>query len=222
MKHWTPRIHSALHELEQAGVDQMIGIVLAPHYSRIGTGGYQLRVEQALAESGHRVPFDFIQSWFTLPGYLQAVAENVRAALHALSDPETATVIFTAHSLPARILDEGDPYRDQLLQSSTLIAQLVAARDWRFSFQSQSQTGEPWLGPDLLDTLAELAAGGRRQVIVAPVGFIADHLEILYDIDIEARQKATELGMELRRTQMLNDDSRLAEALTELVRGRLA
>jgi protoporphyrin/coproporphyrin ferrochelatase len=131
-------------------------------------------------------------------------------------------VIFTAHSLPARILDEGDPYRDQLLQSSRLIAELVPARDWQFSFQSQSQTGEPWLGPDLLDTLAELAASGRRQVVVAPVGFIADHLEILYDIDIEARQKATELGMELRRTQMLNDDSRLAEALTELVRGRLA
>jgi ferrochelatase len=222
MKHWTPRIHTALHELEQAGVDQVIGLVLAPHYSRIGTGGYQVRVEQALAGSGRRVPFDFIESWFALPGYLQAVAENVRAALHALDDPETATVIFTAHSLPARILNEGDPYRDQLLQTSTLIAQLVPARQWRFSFQSQSQTGEPWLGPDLLDTLAELAASGRRQVVVAPVGFIADHLEILYDIDIEARQKATELGMELQRTQMLNDDPRLAEALAQLVRGRLA
>jgi len=222
MKHWAPRIQTAVDELGQVGVDQVVGIVLAPHYSRIGTGGYQARVEQALAESGRRLPLDFVQSWFALPGYLQAVAENVRAALHAFADPETATVIFTAHSLPARILDEGDPYRDQLLQSSKLIAQLVPAPEWRFSFQSQSQTGEPWLGPDLLDTLAELAANGRGRVVVAPVGFIADHLEILYDIDIEARRKATELGMELQRTQMLNDDSRLADALTELVLGRLA
>ena len=131
-------------------------------------------------------------------------------------------MIFTAHSLPARILDEGDPYRDQLLRSSELIAQLVPSREWRFSFQSESRTGEPWLGPDLLDTLTELAASGRRKVLVAPVGFIADHLEILYDIDIEARQKARDLGIELTRTQMLNDDSRLADALTELVRSRLA
>jgi len=214
MKHWTPRIHTALEELEQAGVDQVVGLVLAPHYSRIGTGGYVARVERALAESGRRVPFDFIQSWFDLPGYLQAVA--------AFADPETATVVFTAHSLPARILDEGDPYRDQLLRSSELIAQLVPSREWRFSFQSASRTGEPWLGPDLLDTLAELAANGRRRVVVAPVGFIADHLEILYDIDIEAREKARDLGIELRRIQMLNDDSRLTDALTELVRGRLA
>jgi len=221
MKHWTPRIQPALQELEQAGVDRVLGLVLAPHYSRIGTGGYEARVEQALAESGRHVPFDFIQSWFDLPGYVQAIAENVRAAMRAFAGPETATVVFTAHSLPARILAQGDPYRDQLLRSSELIAQLVPSREWRFSFQSESRTGEPWLGPDLLDTLAELAAGGRRRVVVAPVGFIADHLEILYDIDIEARQKARDLGIELKRTQMLNDDSRLADALTELVRGRL-
>ena len=222
MKHWTPRIHTALEELEQAGVDQVVGLVLAPHYSRIGTGGYQARVDRALAESKRQVSLDFIQSWFALPGYLEAVAENVQTALRAFPDAATATVVFTAHSLPSRILDEGDPYRDQLLQSSELIARLVPAREWRFSFQSQSHTGEPWLGPDLLDTLAELAASGRRRVVVAPVGFIADHLEILYDIDIEAREKARDLGIELKRIQMLNDDSRLADALTELVRGRLA
>jgi ferrochelatase len=217
MKHWTPRIQSAVQELVQAGVDQVVGVVLAPHYSRIGTGGYQVRVERAMAESDRRVPLDFVQSWFMLPGYLRAVAENVRAAVRAFNDPESVTVVFTAHSLPARIIDEGDPYRDQLLQTSESIAQLVPVSEWRFSFQSQSHTGEPWLGPDLLDTLAELAAGGRRRVVVAPVGFIADHLEILYDIDIEARHKARELGMELQRTRMLNDDSRLAEALAQLV-----
>jgi len=222
MKHWTPRIQAAVQELERAGVERVVGLVLAPHYSRIGTGGYQARVEQALAQSNRRLPLDFIQSWFTLPGYVQAVAENVRTAMRAFTHPETATVVFTAHSLPARILVEGDPYRDQLLQSSELIAQLVPIREWRFSFQSQSHTGEPWLGPDLLDTLAELATAGRRRVVVAPVGFIADHLEVLYDIDIEARQKARELGMEFQRTQMLNDDERLANALAQLVRRQLA
>jgi ferrochelatase len=222
MKHWTPRIQTALQELEHAGVDRVVGLVLAPHYSRIGTGGYQTRVERAMAESSRRVPFDFIESWFELPGYLQAVAENVRSAMRAVDDPETVTVVFTAHSLPARIIDEGDPYRDQLLKSSELIARLVPVREWRFSFQSQSHTGEPWLGPDLLDTLEELAASGRRRVVVAPVGFIADHLEIFYDIDIEARQKARELGMEFQRTQMLNDDERLANALAHLVRRQLA
>src|SRR5256712_7431366 len=158
MKHWTPRIHTALHELEQAGVDQVVGLVLAPHYSRIGTGGYEARVERALAESGRRVPFEFIQSWFDLSGYLQAVAENARAAMRAFADPDTATVVFTAHSLPARILDEGDPYRDQLLRSSELIAQLVPSREWRVSFQRASRTGEAWLWPDLLDTPAGLPA----------------------------------------------------------------
>ena len=222
MKHWTPRIQTAFHELEQAGVDRVIGLVLAPHYSRIGTGGYQARVDRALAESKRQVSLDFIQSWFALPGYLEAVAENVQTALRAFPDAATATVVFTAHSLPSRILDEGDPYRDQLLQSSELIARLVPAREWRFSFQSQSHTGEPWLGPDLLDTLVELAAAGRRRVVVAPVGFIADHLEVLYDIDIEARQKACELGIEFQRTQMLNDDERLANALAQLVRRQLA
>src|SRR2546428_3579752 len=154
MKHWTPRIHTALHELEQAGVDQVVGLVLAPHYSRIGTGGYEARVERALAESGRRVPFDFIQSWFELPGYLQAVAENVREAMRALADPETATLVFTAHSLPARILAEGDPYRDQLLRSSELIAQLVPSLEWRFSFPSASPTRGPSLAPAPLYTPA--------------------------------------------------------------------
>src|SRR2546430_88502 len=117
MKHWTPRIQTAFQELEQAGVDRVIGLVLAPHYSRIGTGGYQARVDQALAESNRTVSLDFIQSWFALPGYLEAVAENVRAALGAFPDPTTATVVFPAHSLPSKVLDQGDPSRAQLLQS---------------------------------------------------------------------------------------------------------
>jgi ferrochelatase len=129
--------------------------------------------------------------------------------------------LFTAHSLPARILDEGDPYQDQLLRTSEAVAQRAGIERWRFSYQSQSHTGEPWLGPDLVDTLEELAAHGHRAVLVASVGFIADHLEILYDIDIEAKEKADGLGIELRRTQMLNADPRLARALHALVAQRV-
>jgi ferrochelatase len=125
--------------------------------------------------------------------------------------------VFTAHSLPARILDEGDPYQDQLLQTSDLVARRAGIEQWRFSYQSQSHTGEPWLGPDLLDTVEELAGQGHRAVLVASVGFIADHLEIFYDIDIEAKEKADALGIDLRRTPMLNADPRLAQALHTLI-----
>jgi len=129
---------------------------------------------------------------------------------------------FTAHSLPARILAEGDPYRDQLLRTSELVARRANLEKWRFSFQSQSHTGEPWLGPDLVDTIESLAGEGDSGVLVAPVGFIADHLEILYDIDIEARAKADALDIELKRTPMLNADPRLVQALRALVAERVA
>jgi ferrochelatase len=128
--------------------------------------------------------------------------------------------VFTAHSLPARILDEGDPYQEQLLRTSELVAERARIERWRFSYQSQSHTGEPWLGPDLVDTVEELAAHGHRAILVSSVGFIADHLEIFYDIDIEAKERADALGIDLRRTPMLNADPRLAHALHALVAQR--
>ncbi len=221
MKHWTPRIAAAVEEIASTGAERVMAIVLAPHYSRISTGGYRDRVQQAIDQSGRRMDLDFVDSWHLLDGYLGALAENVMAARQEFSNPGKVTVVFTAHSLPARILNEGDPYQDQLLETSQAVATRAAADRWRFSFQSQSQTGEPWLGPDLLDTLRRLHEGGVRQVLVAPVGFIADHLEIFYDIDVEAKETADQLGMEVRRIPMLNDDARLADALAGLVLGRV-
>ena len=226
MKHWTPRISSAVHEALEAGADRLIAVVLAPHYSRISTGGYRRQVEAALAAAAPRlhqngsaapVRLDFVDSWHELDGYLQAVADNVRAAQARFEKPDQVVVVFTAHSLPARILDDGDPYQGQLLRTSELVAARAGIRQWRFSYQSQSHTGEPWLGPDLGDTLETLAQEGHRRVLVASIGFIADHLEIFYDIDIEAKSKAEALGIELRRTPMLNADPRLVHALYELV-----
>jgi ferrochelatase len=133
-----------------------------------------------------------------------------------------AHVVFTAHSLPARILDTGDPYRDQLLETSQLIAERAGLEDWTFSFQSESPTGEPWLGPDILDHLEDLKARGVRKVLVCPIGFVSDHLEILWDIDVEARERAAELGLELDRIEMPNADPRFIEVLAGLVRRVLA
>jgi ferrochelatase len=222
MKHWTPRIGAAVEEIVRSGAKRLVTVILAPHYSRISTGGYRQRVEQALLATGSPIELDFVESWHLLPGYLDAVAGNVVDGLLEFPNPGDATVVFTAHSLPARILDEGDPYQDQLLATSRAIAERGRARRWVFSYQSQSRTGEPWLGPDLLETLEQLRKKGERQVLVAPVGFIADHLEILFDLDIETQERAGELGMALRRTRMLNADHRLVSALRDLVAGRLA
>ncbi len=221
MKHWIPRIATAVLEIERSGADRLVGVVLAPHYSRISIGGYRKQVEQALGGVGHPISLDFVERWHDLPDYLQTVAENVREELGRFSEPRRMVVIFTAHSLPARILAEGDPYKDQLLFSAEQIARRAGADRWEFSFQSQSQTGEPWLGPDLLETLERLARSGERQVLVAPIGFVTDHLEILFDIDVEAREKAAELGLELRRTRMLNADPRFVAALAGLVSRRV-
>lgn len=223
MKHWTPRIATAIDEIVDSGADRLIAIVLAPHYSRISTGGYQRQVDTALAAARNRTPspsLDFVESWHELDGYLQAVADNVRMVRAEFPNPEEVVAVFTAHSLPARILNEGDPYQEQLLRTSELVAERAGIEQWRFSYQSQSHTGEPWLGPDLVETVEELAAYGHRAILVSSVGFIADHLEIFYDIDIEAKERADALGIELRRTRMLNADPRLAQALHALVSER--
>jgi protoporphyrin/coproporphyrin ferrochelatase len=126
-------------------------------------------------------------------------------------------VVFTAHSLPERILADGDPYRDQLLETSRLVAERAGLERWSFAFQSASTTGEPWLGPDVLEELGRLRAEGVREVLVAPVGFVSDHLEILWDLDVEARERAAELGLEWARTESLNDEPAFIQALAGLV-----
>lgn len=221
MKHWTPRISTAVDEAIDEGADRLIAIVLAPHYSSISTEGYRRQVEAALRRSHRTVGLDFVESWYELEGYIDAVAENVRATRAQFRKPDQVVAVFTAHSLPARILNEGDPYHDQLLRTSALVAQRAGIENWRFSYQSQSHTGEPWLGPDLPDMVETLAREGHPAVLVASVGFIADHLEIFYDIDIEAKEKADALGIELRRAPMLNADPRLARALYGLVSERV-
>ena len=187
MKHWTPRIAEAADAAVSAGADTVVGLVLAPHYSAMSIAGYRTQLEQAL---DGRAELAFIDSWHDEPGFVELLADRVRGT--------GAHVVFTAHSLPARILEAGDPYKDQLLETSRLIAERAGLDDWSFSFQSESQTGEPWLGPDILDHLEELHERGITEVLVCPVGFVADHLEIRWDLDHEAAEKARELGLELQ------------------------
>ena len=211
MKHWTPRIAEAADAAVSADAETVVGLVLAPHYSAMSIAGYRTQLEEAL--DGRAEPA-FIDSWHDEPGFVELLAERVRGT--------EAHVVFTAHSLPARILEAGDPYKDQLLDTSRLIAEHAGLEDWSFSFQSESQTGEPWLGPDILDHLEELHERGITEVLVCPVGFVADHLEIRWDLDHEAAEKARELGLNFSRIEMPNADPAFIEVLAGLVRRVLA
>jgi protoporphyrin/coproporphyrin ferrochelatase len=207
MKHWDPWIADAVEQALAEGAERLVGLVLAPHYSRLSIGGYRERLERALAGRAELV---FVESWHDHGPYLDVLADRVRGS--------GAHVVFTAHSLPERILAEGDPYRDQLLETSRLVADRAGIERWSFAFQSESRTGEPWLGPDILIELENLHAEGVRDVLVAPVGFVCDHLEILWDLDVAAREKADELGLELERIESLNADPAFVRGLAELVR----
>jgi ferrochelatase len=211
MKHWTPRIAEAAERALATGAETVVGLVLAPHYSSLSIAGYRSQLEDAL---DGRAELCFVESWHDDPGFVDVLADRIRGT--------DAHVVFTAHSLPARILDEGDPYKDQLLETCRLVAERAAVDDWSFSFQSESPTGEPWLGPDILDHLDALQAGGVHDVLVCPVGFVADHLEIRWDLDREARERADELGLRLARIEMPNADAAIIRVLAALVQQALA
>jgi len=207
MKHWQPRIAEAVERALYGGATRLIGVVLAPHYSRMSVGEYRGRLEAAV---DGRAGLILVESWHDDPAFVDAVAQRVRGT--------DAWVVFTAHSLPERILADGDPYREQLLETSQLVAERAGLGDrWSFAFQSASATGEPWLGPDILDELERLHAAGVRKVLVAPVGFVSDHLEVLWDLDVEARERADKLGLELARIESLNDDPAFVHALAGVV-----
>ena len=211
MKHWTPRIAEAADLAVAGGAHTVVGLVLAPHYSSMSIAGYRTQLEDALRG---RAELAFIESWHDEPDFVELLADRVRGT--------NAHVVFTAHSLPARILETGDPYKDQLLDTSQLVAERAALETWSFSFQSESQTGEPWLGPDIVDHLRELHRGGVQDVLVCPVGFVADHLEIRWDLDHEAAQLAADLGLGFRRIEMPNADPAFVQVLAALVRRVLA
>jgi len=211
MKHWRPRIADAAEAALATGADRIAGLVLAPHYSRLSIGGYRQQLDEALAG---RAELAFVDSWHDDPGFVALLADRVRGT--------EAHVVYTAHSLPARILDAGDPYQDQLLETCRAIAERAALREWSFSYQSESPTGELWLQPEILGHLAELRRQATEDVLLCPVGFVADHLEIRWDLDIEAAGQARRLGLRLRRIEMPNADPAFVHVLAAIVQRALA
>ncbi len=220
MKHWHPYIADVVQQMAKDGIRSVTAIALAPHYSRISIGGYRTAVESAIAGLDFPMDVTFVDSWHLQPEFIDMMARRVTDALQAFRADEGARVVtvFSAHSLPERIRTWNDPYEAQLLESSEAVARQLGLNDWRFAWQSAGETGEPWIGPDICEYLETLHAEGVRAVLSVPIGFVADHLEIMFDIDHEAAQRASALGMTLRRTQMPNDSPAFIETLAAVAR----
>ncbi len=223
MKHWHPFIAETMPRIAADGVRDVVALALAPHYSRMSIGGYRRYVDEANATLEQPLQITFIERWHDHPGFRRLIADRIVAARAELPSAlrDQALTLFSAHSLPERILSWNDPYPDELRESAAGIAGLLGLTDWRLCYQSAGMTGEPWLGPDILDYLEELHSEGVRAVVSAPFGFVAEHLEVLWDIDREAQDKAAKLGMELRRIRMPNADDEFVDVLVSLVRDAL-
>jgi len=217
MKHWHPYIADIIPRLAADGIRRVIAIVLAPHYSRMSVGGYRQYVEQTIANLDAPMELTFVETWHMQPEFLELMSARVREGLTQFPRGENVCVLFSAHSLPVRIRTWDDPYEAQLNASCVAVARHAQLRDWRFAWQSAGGTGEPWLGPDIVDYLHVLHNEGVRNVLSVPIGFVCEHLEVLYDIDHEAAQKAAALGMTLRRTRMPNATPEFIAVLDALV-----
>jgi ferrochelatase len=226
MRHWSPWIEEVVRDLVEDGVTHAVGLVLAPHFSALSVAKYQQRVVDGLELARGRIELEQIRSYHDAPGLIEALASRVQDGVARWPDEERERVhvVFSAHSLPLRVLEDGDPYDTQCRETARLVAEHAGlhAERWSWSYQSAGRTPEPWAGPDLGEHLEELAARGVRDVVSVPVGFVSDHVELLFDIDLRARAVAERLGMRLERPPALNDDPVFVEALAELVRERAA
>ncbi len=222
-KHAAPFIEDGVAELCAAGVERIVGVVLAPHYSRMSVGEYEERVRAAAAGAPAPPAVSVVRDWHLAEDYLALMAREVGAALERIPPGLRAEtqVLFTAHSLPERILEFGDPYPDQLRETAAAVAQRAGLQRWDIAWQSAGRTADPWIGPDVLEKMALLAADGCRGVVVCACGFTSDHLEVLYDLDIEAGARAAELGLAFTRTASANDAPELARAVTGAVLAQL-
>jgi ferrochelatase len=217
MKHASPFIEDAAERILASGHDDIVGLVLAPHHSGLSVGQYHERARAAL---GDDVRFRGVESWYRHPDYVAYLSDEIAAAIERVPEPGRGRthVLFTSHSLPSRIVEAGDTYPMQLRETAELVSDRLDLQRRSIAWQSAGRTPDPWLGPDILEVLPALAdAHGMEAVVVCPCGFVADHLEVLYDIDIEAHQVAAEHGLELQRTAMPNDDPRLLSLLADVV-----
>lgn len=222
-KHAAPYLEDGVRAAAGAGVDELVAVVLAPHYSALSVGEYLQRVRETAAGLG--LPLREIRSWAVEPGLVGLLAARLETALEQVGTPPARTlVLVTAHSLPRRVIEMGDPYPAELASTAAAVMAQLGARGvgepplWRVAWQSAGRTPEPWLGPDVLEEIVAAGAAGLAGVVVCPAGFTADHLEVLYDLDVEARDRAKSLGLAFARTASLNADPAFCALVADLVR----
>ncbi|CAG0927696.1 protoporphyrin/coproporphyrin ferrochelatase [Thermoflexales bacterium] len=216
MRHWHPYIKDTLAQLRAQGIERAIGLVMAPHYSRMSIGAYYKKIEEAQSP----ITMGRIERWHLLPGYLEGLVDRVKDALQKFPADMRAEVpiIFSAHSLPERILSWNDPYPDELQATVAAVMERLGPQPHEFAYQSAAISNEPWLGPDVGAALDRLAKDGQPHALIAPIGFVVEHVEILYDIDIVYQQQASKLGLHLERIEMLGSASAVMNGLAGLVR----
>jgi len=214
MRNWRPFIKDALEDLVRQGATRIVGVPMAPQFSTLSVQKY---VDAARAALPAGVQFDAVTSYHAHPRLLEAFAGRVRAA----SVREDETVVFTAHSLPVRVIEGGDVYANEVAATARGVADLAGIGRFETAYQSAGRTPEPWIGPDLSELIAARAAAGARRFLIVPVGFVCDHTEILFDVDVQAAGTAREAGATLRRTESLNTSPAFIDALEEIVRARL-
>src|SRR5918992_2334196 len=224
MRHWSPWIEEVVGEMVEAGIERAVGLVLAPQFSALSVARYQQRVAEGLELYRGSIAFEHVESYHDAPGLIEAFASRVNEGLSRWPEDERERVhvVFSAHSLPERVLAEGDPYDAQCRETARLVAERagVPGERWSWAYQSAGRTPEPWAGPDLGEHLEELSSGGVHDVVVVPVGFVSDHVELLFDVDIRARAIAERVGIRLERPPALNDDPTFISALAEIVEAK--
>lgn len=224
MRHWAPWIEDTVRDMIDDGITRAVSLVLAPHFSQMSVARYQAKIADGLDMYHGDIDFQHITSYHDAPKYLQALVQRVQQGLEKwpAEERDDVHVIFSAHSLPQRIMKQGDPYDAQLRETARLVAAAAGLppENWSWSYQSAGRTPEPWLGPQLEEHIPDLAAQDIKNVISIPVGFVSDHVEILYDIDIQAQEVAREHGIRLERPPALNTDPLFIEQLADLIRAK--
>lgn len=216
MRHWHPFIKDALANMQAEGIEKAVGVVMAPHYSRMSIGAYYNKVEEANSP----ISFSRIENWHLQTGYIHALANRVRDALKRFPE-EVRTevpVIFTAHSLPEKILEWNDPYPTQLRETVAAVMEQLGSHPHEFAFQSAAISTIPWLGPDAGEVIERLVSEGKKHILLCPIGFVCEHVEILYDIDIVYQKLAKSLGVQLERIEMVHTAPQMVAGLAELIR----
>ena len=215
MKHWNPFIEDVVQDIVRDGATSILGIALAPHYSQLSIGGYEAAVVRGLDKANSKIPLKMVKSWHKEEHLINALSRRVRDGLGLMQGNGESVVLFTAHSLPRNAVSPDDAYESQLRETSMLVAKNAGVEKWDFAFQSAGEPRDGWLGPQILEQISKLVKrDGFSKILVCPIGFVSDHLEILYDLDIEVKQFAKTIGAIAERTVSLNDDPEFIDALT--------